>query len=203
MIRTVRYGGAAWKRWLAGLPRASRPRPAVEMAVAGMVRAVRLEGDAALLRFTERFDGVRLMPRQVRAPAGEIRALARKADVRLVAALRDMARQIEAYHRRQLDPGFRMRLADGSLLEEVVRPLASVGLYVPGGAGAYPSSVLMNAIPARVAGVPRILVVTPPRTLESNPAVGAAPVAVGLAAAVYPVRRAPALAALGPRPQVV
>ena len=60
-----------------------------------------------------------------------------------------------------------------------MRPLASVGLYVPGGAGAYPSSVLMNAIPARVAGVPRIVVVTPPRTLEANPAVAAALVVVG------------------------
>jgi histidinol dehydrogenase len=196
MIRTLRYGTAPWRRWLSGLPRASTPRPAVEKAVAGIVRAVRREGDAALVRLTERFDGVRLLPRQLRVPAGEIRALARRADVRLVAALRDMARQIEAYHRRQLDRGFRVRLADGSLLEEVVRPVASVGLYVPGGAGAYPSSVLMNAIPALVAGVPRLLVVTPPRTLESNPAVAAALVVVGLEAAVYRVGGAQAVAAL-------
>jgi len=77
-----------------------------------------------------------------------------------------------------------------------VRPVASVGLYVPGGAGAYPSSVLMNAIPALVAEVPRVLVVTPPRTLESNPAVAAALVVVGLEAAVYRVGGAQAVAAL-------
>jgi histidinol dehydrogenase len=89
-----------------------------------------------------------------------------------------------------------MRLPDGSLLEEVVAPLSSVGLYVPGGAGAYPSSVLMNAIPARVAGVPRIAVVTPPRTLESSPAVAAALVLAGLEGSVYRVGGAQAVAAL-------
>src|SRR5436309_5800664 len=196
MIRTLRYRTAAWERWLAGLPRASAPRGEVERAVAAILRAVRQRGDAALVRFTARFDRVRLTPRQLRVPAAEIRALARRADIRVVAALRDMARQIEVYHRRQKDGGFRMRLRDGSRLEEVVRPLASVGLYVPGGAGAYPSSVLMNAIPARVAGVPRIAVVTPPRTLESNPAVAAALVIVGLEGSVHRVGGAQAVAAL-------
>ncbi len=196
MMRTVRYGTAAWKRWRDGLPRASTPRPEVERAVAAILRAVGREGDRALLRLTARFDGVRLTPRQVRVPSGEVRRLARHADVAVVAALRDMARQIEAYHRRQLDRGFRMRLVDGSVLEEIVRPLASVGLYVPGGAGAYPSSVLMTAIPARVAGVERIVVVTPPRTLESNPAVAAAIVIVGLEASVYRIGGAQAVAAL-------
>ena len=107
-----------------------------------------------------------------------------------------MARQIEDFHRRQLAPGFRLRLADGSVLEEVVRPLASAGLYVPGGAGAYPSSVLMNAIPARVAGVPRLVLVTPPRTLERNPAVAAAILVAGVEDHVYRVGGAQAVAAL-------
>jgi len=196
MIKTVRYGTAAWRRWLAALPRSSAPRPAVERVVTRILRAVRREGDAALLRFTARLDGVRLTPRQLRVPAAEIRAFARRADPGVAAALRDMRRRIEAYHRRQLDPGFRMRLPDGSRLEEVVRPIRSVGLYVPGGAGAYPSSVLMNAIPARVAGVPMIIVVTPPRTLESNPAVAAALVAVGLQGSVYRIGGAQAVAAL-------
>jgi histidinol dehydrogenase len=107
-----------------------------------------------------------------------------------------MARRIEAFHRHQRDPGFTVRLPDGSVLGEVVRPLDSVGLYVPGGAGAYPSSVLMNAVPARVAGVPRIQVATPPRTLEENPAVAAALVVVGLEGSVYRVGGAQAVAAL-------
>jgi histidinol dehydrogenase len=129
-------------------------------------------------------------------PAGEVRALARRAQREVVSALRRMARGIEAYHRRQIDAGFRMRLADGSVLAEVVRPLDSVGLYVPGGAGAYPSSVLMNAIPARVAGVKRVIVVTPPRALASNPAVAAALRLVGLEDCVFRVGGAQAIAAL-------
>jgi histidinol dehydrogenase len=195
-MRTVVYGGTAWKRWLASLPRASAPRAEVVRAARDVVRAVRREGDAALVRFTARFDGVTLTPRQLRVPPPEVRALARQADRRVVAALRAMARQIEAFHRAQLVPGFRMRLADGSVLEEAVRPLASAGLYVPGGAGAYPSSVLMNAIPARVAGVPRIAVVTPPRTFERNPAVAAAIVVAGVEAEVFRVGGAQAVAAL-------
>ena len=89
-----------------------------------------------------------------------------------------------------------MRLDDGSVLEEVVRPLASAGLYVPGGRGAYPSSVLMGAIPARVAGVPRLVIVTPPRSLEQNPAVAAAIAVAGVGEHVYRVGGAQAVAAL-------
>jgi histidinol dehydrogenase len=161
-----------------------------------IVRAVRREGDAALVRFTARFDRVRLSPRELRVPPAEVSALAARADRRVVAALRAMARRIEAFHRRQLEAGFRVALPDGSSLEEVVRPLASAGLYVPGGAGAYPSSVLMNAIPARVAGVPRIAVVTPPRTLEANPSVAAAILVAGVEQQVYRIGGAQAVAAL-------
>jgi histidinol dehydrogenase len=195
-MRTVVYGGVAWRRWLASLPRSSAPRPEALRAASGVVRAVQRGGDAALCRLTERFDRVRLFPRQLRVPPREIAALARKADPRVVAALRAMARRIEAFHRRQLQPGFRLALADGSVLEEVVRPIASAGLYVPGGAGAYPSSVLMNAIPARVAGVPRLVVVTPPRTLEGNPAVAAAILVARVEEQVYRVGGAQAIAAL-------
>ncbi len=195
-MRTVVYLGAGWKRWLASLPRSSAPRARVARAAETIVRGVRRDGDEALVRLTERLDRVRLTARQLRVRPREIRALAGPADPRVVAALRTMARQIEAFHRRQLAPGFRYRLADGSILEEAVRPLASAGLYVPGGAGAYPSSVLMNAIPARVAGVPRLVLVTPPRTLEENPAVAAAILVAGVEAHVYRVGGAQAVAAL-------
>jgi len=195
-MRTVVYRSAGWKRWLASLPRSSAPRAEVARGAEAIVRAVRRGGDGALVRLTERLDGVRLTPRQLRVPPREIRALAGPADPCVVAALRTMARQIEDFHRQQLAPGFRQRLADGSSLEEVVRPLASAGLYVPGGAGAYPSSVLMNAIPARVAGVPRLVLVTPPRTLERNPAVAAAILVAGVEAHVYRVGGAQAVAAL-------
>jgi histidinol dehydrogenase len=195
-MKTLTFGTPGFARWLSLLPRASAPRREATRAAEAIVRAVRRDGDAALVRLTARFDGVRLAPGRLRVPPGEIRALAREADPRVVAALRTMARQIEAFHRRQLAPGFRQELADGSVLEEVVSPLASAGLYVPGGAGAYPSSVLMNAIPARVAGVPRLVVVTPPRTLEANPAVAAAILVAGVSAEVYRVGGAQAVAAL-------
>jgi len=195
-MRTVTYGGGAWRRWLASLPRSSSPRAEVRRTAAGIVRAVRRGGDDALVRLTERLDGERLAPRQLRVPPAEIESLARRADRRVVAALRAMARRIEAFHRRQLGTGFRLTLADGSVLEEVVRPLASAGLYVPGGAGAYPSSVLMNAIPARVAGVPRLVVVTPPRTFERSPAVAAAILLAGVEERVFRVGGAQAVAAL-------
>jgi histidinol dehydrogenase len=168
----------------------------VERAVADIIRAVAREGDPALVRLTARFDGVRLSAAGLHMPAARIRALARRADPALVASLRSLATRIEAFHRAQKGQGFRRRLAGGSVLEEVVRPIDAVGLYVPGGAGAYPSSVLMNAIPARLAGVARIVVVTPPRALESNPAVAAALVIVGLEGSVYRVGGAQAVAAL-------
>ena len=194
-MRIVRYGTAAWRRYREGLPRTSTPRPATERAVASILRAVRRDGDAALVRLSARFDGVRLRAGELRVPAERIRALARRADPALVASLKAMAARIEAYHRRQRDRGFRLRLRDGSRLEEQVRALDSVGLYVPGGAGAYPSSVLMSAIPARVAGVPRLQAATPPRTLESSPGVAAALVLVGLEGAVFRVGGAQAVAA--------
>jgi histidinol dehydrogenase len=195
-VRTLRYGSPAFRRWLASLPRAATRRPAVERSVARILAAVRHEGDRALVRYTERFDGVALSPSRLRMGAAEVRRIAGRAEPELVAALRAMARRIAAYHRRQLRPGFVMRLPDGTRLEERVLPLDSVGLYVPGGAGAYPSSVLMNAIPAKVAGVPRIAVATPPAALADNPAVAAALVVVGLEDAVLRVGGAQAIAAL-------
>ncbi len=195
-MRTIAFGSRAYARWLAALPRASGPRPQVMRAAEAIVRAVEHGGDAALVRLTARLDGVSLTPARLRVPPQEIRARAREADGALVAALRRMARQIESFHAFQLASGFRRRLADGSVLEELVQPLRSAGLYVPGGAGAYPSSVLMNAVPARVAGVPRLVLVTPPRTLETNAAVAAAIVVAGLEEHVYRVGGAQAIAAL-------
>jgi histidinol dehydrogenase len=195
-MKRIVYGSRDWDRWLARLPRSSAPRSPVLRATERILRAVRTEGDRALVRLTARLDGVRLTPARLRVKPREIRALASRADRPLVAALRHMARRIEAFHRQQLQAGFRTERPDGSVLEEVVRPLSSVGLYVPGGAGAYPSSVLMSAIPARVAGVGRIVVVTPPKTLKASPAVAAALEIAGVADDVFRIGGAQAVAAL-------
>jgi len=194
-MRTIAYPGAAYRRWLMR-PRAGNPRAVLARRAERIVHAVRTEGDRALVRFSERFDGVRLNPRRLRVKPAEIRALAERADPAVVEALDRMARRIEAFHRRQLTGGFELRARDGSVLEERVLPLASAGLYVPGGRGAYPSSVLMGAIPARVAGVGRLVIVTPPLALESNPAVAAAIAVAGVGEHVYRVGGAQAIAAL-------
>jgi histidinol dehydrogenase len=194
-VRTVRFGSRAWQRYLASRSAAGERRD-LDRAVARIVEAVRREGDRALVRLTARYDRVRLAPSQIRVPSAEVRGLAGRAEPAVAKAIAAMARRIEAFHRRQGEDGFRLRLPGGSTLEERTGPIDSVGLYVPGGAGAYPSSVLMNAIPARVAGVPRIVVVTPPRALESNPAVAAALVVAGVDEAVFRVGGAQAIAAL-------
>ncbi|HEX5502949.1 MAG TPA: histidinol dehydrogenase [Thermomicrobiales bacterium] len=120
---------------------------------------VRREGDAALRRYTAEFDGARLDG--LVASEGEIAAGVAAAGATVVAAMRVAAERIEAFHRRQVRQSWVDFGADGAL-GQVVRPLARVGLYVPGGTAAYPSSLLMSAIPARVAGVGEIVVATPP-----------------------------------------
>ena len=195
-MKTLRYGTTAWRRYVDGLPRADRPRPAVQRAVARIVREVEREGDTAVVRWTARLDGVRLRPAQLRMGRSEVRRLAAAADRPVRRALAALATRIENFHRRQLTPGFRFPVGPRSVVEEVVTPLASAGLYVPGGAGAYPSSVLMNAIPALAAGVPDLWIATPPRALEANPAVAAAIVEVGLEDRVIRVGGAQAVAAL-------
>lgn len=195
-MRLIRYGSRDWQKYLEALPRAASSRPEIDRTVAEVLQAVQKDGDRALVRFTLKFDRVRITPGTIRLKPADVRRLAQKARPDVVQGLARMAKQIEAYHRQQLDRGFQLKFPDGSVLEEVVRPIESAGLYVPGGAGAYPSSVLMSAIPARVAGVPRIVVVTPPRSLEQNPAVAAALVLVGLEDAVYGVGGAQAIGAL-------
>ncbi len=194
-LRRLRYG-PAFRRYVAALPRAATRRPEVERAVGAILADVRRDGDAALVRLTRRFDRVELKPAGLLLGRDEVRALAARAEPELRAALRRMALRIETFHRRQRERGFRLRWPDGSWLEERVSPLDSAGLYVPGGAAAYPSSVLMNAIPARVAGVARIVVATPPRALDENPAVAAALVVAGVDEHVLRVGGAQAVGAL-------
>jgi histidinol dehydrogenase len=144
----------------------------VDAAVAGVLEAVRTEGLAAVLRYTERFDRVRLDEDQVRVSPREIQAGvdACPADVR--AAIAFAAERIRVYHARQRPEDARFVDETGVELGWRWTPIEAVGVYVPGGRAAYPSTVLMNAVPARVAGVERVAMVTPPGRLQ--PAVLAA-----------------------------
>ena len=136
--------------------------PDAEMVqqVQAILAAVREEGDAALCRYSERFDGF-AGPVRFLEPADCQAALARLApDLR--AALEKAAAHIRAFHDKQRPEGFVLQKANGVQLEQRLLPLKRVGLYVPGGRAAYPSTVLMNAIPARIAGVESLIVATPP-----------------------------------------
>lgn len=132
----------------------------VTRTVEEVIAHVRQEGDQALARYTEQFDQVRL--NDFRVSEQEMEDAYRSVDARLIAALERAAENIRAYHEKQKRTGFIMTEADQVVMGQKVRALARVGLYVPGGTAAYPSSVLMNAIPAKVAGVKEIIMVTPP-----------------------------------------
>jgi histidinol dehydrogenase len=134
---------------------------AVERRVAEIIAAVQKQGDRALLRYTERFDHVRLNRATLEVKPAEIeRALAKVARKDL-ATLRLAARRIAAFHRRQLQKSWEYRDPLGLRLGQRITPLERVGVYVPGGKASYPSTVLMNSIPASVAGVKEIIMTSP------------------------------------------
>ena len=167
----------------------------VTEAVAGIVARVRREGDAALLALAREFDGADLDRASLRVPPEELADLAAGADADDRALLRRARDRIRDYHRRQEESSFSLEIGGGAVLEWRVLPLASVGVYVPGGAAVYPSTVLMNTVPAAVAGVPRIALATPPGALERSPALAAAVEIAGVSE-VYRVGGAQAVAAL-------
>lgn len=136
--------------------------PQQNEAVKHIIESVRAEGDAAIIRFSEQFDHIKLQT--LRVTAEEIDAAYGQVDADFIAALQEAARNIRAFHEKQKRNSWMDMQPDGSILGQVVRPLKRVGVYVPGGKAAYPSSVLMNVIPAQVAGVPEIVMVTPPAT---------------------------------------
>ncbi|HEX3953768.1 MAG TPA: histidinol dehydrogenase [Stellaceae bacterium] len=167
----------------------------VDDAVAAIIGAVAARGDAALVEYTNRFDRVSLTAPELRLSADDIAAGAAAAPRDTVVALRVAAERIENFHRRQLPTDIDYRDAEGVRLGQRWRPIAAAGLYVPGGTAAYPSSVLMNAIPAKVAGVERLVMTVPAPDGVLNPLVLAAARLVGIDE-VYRVGGAQAVAAL-------
>jgi len=140
--------------------------------VRGIIDDVQRRGDAALLDYTQRFDGVQL--ERLRLSEATLRESAAKVDREVLAALRLAIENVRIFHERQREESWEISPADGVRLGQRITPLECVGLYVPGGTAAYPSSIVMNVVPAQVARVERIVVTTPPRTLAENPAVAAA-----------------------------
>ena len=144
---------------VASLPRPAAAKEPPVAAVKAILADVRERGDAAVRDCTERFDGVRLG--DFRVPAPELEAALATLPVGLREALEAARDAIEAFHREQLRPDIR-HSRDGIVVREVQRPVDRAGLYVPGGLARYPSTVLMTAVPARVAAVPELVLCAPP-----------------------------------------
>ena len=163
--------------------------------VAEIVEEVRRMGDAALLDYTARFDGVRLAPGELRLDGAALRDSAARVEPAVREALRESIRNVRAFHERERAESWEFDAGGGVRLGQRVTAVEAAGLYVPGGTASYPSSVVMNVVPAQVAGVRRVAVCTPPRTLAETPAVAAALVELGVEE-IYQVGGAQAVAAL-------
>ena len=133
-----------------------------EESVQRILNAVKEERDAAVFAFTEKFDGAHLDASNIQVTAAEIEEAYENVDEQLLAVIRKSLKNIEEYHAKQRQNSWFDSKPDGTILGQKVTPLQRVGVYVPGGKAVYPSSVLMNVMPAKVAGVDEIIMVTPP-----------------------------------------
>nr|NIR87331.1 histidinol dehydrogenase [Candidatus Bathyarchaeota archaeon] len=136
----------------------------VSSSVQEIIEAVRKEGDKAVLRYTEKFDNVRLPQSKLKVTKKEIKDSYRKLKDNQIEALRKAAINIIHFHEEQISDIWSLKVVRGVTVGQLTRPLSSVGVYAPGGRASYPSSVLMCAIPAQIAGVKKIVVCSPPRT---------------------------------------
>jgi len=169
--------------------------PDVEAVVRAIIDDVRQRGDAALMDYSRRFDGAELTPETMRVGPAEVAAAAASIPAALGAALHLARDRIDAYHRRQLPSNEHHVDSVGVELGSRWTAVEAVGLYVPGGTASYPSSVLMNAVPAKVAGVERVVMVVPSRGGAVDPLVLAAAELAGVDE-IYRVGGAQAIAAL-------
>jgi histidinol dehydrogenase len=166
----------------------------ISSAVETIVSAVRRDGDKALYEFTERFDKVKL--ESLRVSAEEIKEAVENTDKEFIRILKRAYDNITEYHSAQKRIGFVTERDNGVILGQKVIPLARVGIYVPGGTAAYPSTVLMDSIPAKIAGCREIVMVTPPdKSGKVNPAILAAASVAGIDT-IFKIGGAQAIAAL-------
>lgn len=183
-----------FEKWVRSFEsRRSTVDPRVRARVSRILGDVQRRGDRAVLDWTRRLDRVALTSARLAVSAAELRSVIQKVDPLLSEALRRAAANIRRFHSHQKQRSFRIK-SRGVALGQRVDPLIRVGLYVPGGKAAYPSSILMNAIPARVAGVREIVVVSPPSSF-ANPNVVAALDVMGIKEC-YRIGGAQAIAAL-------
>ena len=168
----------------------------LEGVVAGILADVRIRGDAAVIEYTQRFDRLPVKhAAELEIPKSELRAAFDGLPSAQRRALEQAAQRVTAYHQKQLQTSWSYTEEDGTMLGQQITPIERVGLYVPGGKAAYPSSVLMNALPAKVAGVGELIMVVPTPDGVRNPLVLAAAWLAG-ADRVFTIGGAQAVAAL-------
>ncbi|MGE5670366.1 MAG: histidinol dehydrogenase [Fibrobacterota bacterium] len=193
-IPIVKYATPAGKKLLATIGSARETRDnSVTEVVAEILSAVKNQGDNALFEFSEKFDKVKLSPKSIRVTDRELNAAAQKAPSELKVVIRETADRIREYHKQQVRSGFSIKTNEGTL-SQIITPLNRVALYIPGGKAVYPSTVLMNAIPAQIAGVKEIVAVTPPRG-ELDPGIAFALTLLGITE-IYKMGGAQAVGAL-------
>lgn len=168
----------------------------VQQIVDGILADVKANGDKALFGYTERFDGLKLNADTLKVTKEEIEEAYKSVDEDLLRVIRRSADRIRVFHEKQkrnswIEPDY-----NGETLGQLIRPLERVGVYVPGGKAAYPSSVLMNIVPAKVAGVPEIYMVTPAKADGKIPATTIVAAVEAGADVIYKVGGAQAIAAL-------
>lgn len=195
LIEIVFADGGAEQAFLARLRRRGSETDArVTAQVAEIIADIRENGDAALLKYTRRFDCETADITEI--SRAQLDEALKNADVRLIGALQRAHENIRAYHERQKRQSFIDTQENGVILGQRIRALERVGMYVPGGTAAYPSSVLMNAVPAKIAGVKELIMVTPPlKTGGANPDILAAAAIAGVDR-VFLIGGAQAVAAL-------
>lgn len=180
MINIVKADGTAEVEFLAKLrERNNNTNKDVTAIVSDIIENVRTHGDEAVKEYTIKFDGK--APEMFEVPKDEIFAASANCDPEFIATLKKAADNIRDFHQRQKQQSWLTTKDNGVIMGQRVRGLARVGLYVPGGTAAYPSSVLMNAIPAKIAGVKELIMVTPPlKNGKPNPDIMAAAAIAGV-----------------------
>lgn len=190
MIKILKYGETENTEIFAR----NMPMASVADIVTGIIEQVKSEGDAAIFALTEKFDGVKLSSLEVSKE--EIEEGVSKVEPEFIGILERAAANIRKFHERQVRNSFIINDTDGIVIGQKIIPVDKAGLYVPGGTAAYPSTVLMDAIPAKIAGVPLVVMITPPgKDGKVNPAILAAAKVAGVDK-IYKAGGAQAIAAL-------
>ncbi len=166
MIKILRYGETEISQIFSRVT----PKIDVEKIVADILLNVKANGDNALKEYTERFDGIRINDFEVGNE--EIENAVKSVDKEFIRILRRAKKNITAFHLKQVRKGFKLKQKNGIVIGQKITPIEKAGLYVPGGTASYPSTVLMDAIPAKIAGCKEVVMVTPPdKNGNINPAI--------------------------------